>query len=190
MKLVRIAGVTAVALCLAALVFVPGPPAAGQSTGKRAEPQLPRTAADVFSNQNGSDFYALHIQQGPGQDPEMQKLLAEEGKSQREAVGLVAEYTRKEKDSEREAVKTKLADVLGKQFDAQQKRRDLELTRLEAQVKKLREVMKKRGDARQNIVNNRLDQLIREADGLGWAAPPGIVPQSNFYPNVGPAALR
>jgi hypothetical protein len=39
--------------------------------------------------------------------------------------------------------------------------------------------MKKRGDARQDIVKNRLDQLIREADGLGWTAPPGI-PQTNY----------
>jgi hypothetical protein len=118
----------------------------------------------------------------------MQKLLTEEGKAQHEAAGLVRDYTRTEKEKDRDAIKTKLAEVLGKQFDAQQKRRDLELTRLEAQVKKLREVMKKRDDARQKIVNNHLDQLLREADGLGWTAPPGILPQPNFPAHAVPTA--
>ena len=174
MKLVRCAGATVVALFVAALVFFPSAPASGQNAANPfgVDPALAP----------GQDFYTPQLisPQG-GQDPEMQKLLAAEGKSQREADGLVKEYTRKDNEREREAVKLKLADVLGKQFDAQQKRRDAELARLEAQVKKLRDLMKKRGDARQSIVNNRLDQLIRDADGLGWSAPPGIVPQANGF---------
>ncbi|HEV3024616.1 MAG TPA: hypothetical protein VGX76_19205, partial [Pirellulales bacterium] len=42
---------------------------------------------------------------------------------------------------------------------------------IEARVKKLREVINKRNEAKRSIIDKRLDQLIREADGLGWNAP-------------------
>jgi len=43
----------------------------------------------------------------------------------------------------------------------------------------VRELMRKRTDAKQTIVEKHLDQLIREAEGLGWTAPPGTFPRSN-----------
>ena len=52
-----------------------------------------------------------------------------------------------------------LAEALQKQFDLQQKRRDLEVAHIEAQLKKLREVMRKRGESRQTIIDKRLDQM-------------------------------
>ena len=61
-----------------------------------------------------------------------------------------------------------------KEFDLQQKRRDLDLVRVEARLKKVRDLMKKRSEARQSIIDKRLDQLIREAEGLGWTPPAGI----------------
>jgi hypothetical protein len=33
--------------------------------------------------------------------------------------------------------------------------------------------MKKRADAQKSIVEKHLDQLLREADGLGWTPPGG-----------------
>src|SRR5205823_6115072 len=103
-----------------------------------------------------------------GQDPELDKLLAEEGRLDRDAANLIGEYARTEDEAQRVKTKAKLAEALQKQFDLQQKRRDLEVAHIEAQVKKLREVMRKRGEARQTIIDKRLDQLLREADGLGW----------------------
>jgi hypothetical protein len=159
MKLVRFAGIAVVALALSAMVFFPGRPASGQP----GTPMLP-----------ASPYYAGNFAyRYPGQDPEMLKIFNEEAKVEREAAGLIRDYARSDKEEERDKIKGKLSDVLGKVFNLQQKRRDLELARLEAQVKKLKDLMKKRTEARQTIIDKRLDQLIREAEGLGWTAPPG-----------------
>lgn len=111
-------------------------------------------------------------------DPELEKLHAEETSAADEVSRLVAEYSRTEDEKDKEKVKTRLAASLTKQFDAQQKRRDVELARVEAQLKKLRELMKKRGEERKPIIDRRLDQLLREVEGLGWAPPAGLRPQS------------
>jgi hypothetical protein len=110
---------------------------------------------------------------GQSRDPELDKLMTLEAKAGQEVDGLVAQYGRVE-EAARAKLKEKLASALAKQFDAQQKRRDLELARVEARLKKLREVMRKRGEERKTIIDKRLDQLVREAEGLGWSPPPGL----------------
>jgi hypothetical protein len=67
-----------------------------------------------------------------------------------------------------EAVKTQLRDLLGKQFDKRQARHKNQIEALEAQVKKLREVVQKRQENREDIVSRRLDLIIRESQGLGF----------------------
>ena len=117
-------------------------------------------------------------------DPELGKLMAEEGRIEHETAGLIQEYSRSEDESQRSKTKAKLAATLEKQFDLQQKRRDLEVARIEAQLKKLRDIMRKRGESRQTIIDKRLDQLLREADGLGWTTPPaGTVAPRVYAPN-------
>jgi hypothetical protein len=112
--------------------------------------------------------------QPAARDPEMEKLIKGEASAAEEVKRLLKDYGRTEDDKERTKIKEKLTTALSKQFDMQQKRRDLELSRLEAKLKKLRALMKKRDEERKTIIDKRLDQLIREADGLGWAPPPGL----------------
>ncbi len=116
---------------------------------------------------------------GQHRDPAMAKLINEESKASQEVQALLRDYKRTEDADKRGEIKTKLSAALAKQFDAQQKRRDLELVRVETQLKKLRELMKKRGDERKTIIDRRVDQLVRDAEGLGWAPPPG---PSSFFP--------
>jgi hypothetical protein len=59
------------------------------------------------------------------QDPEMTKLAIAESNAAREVDKLVKDYARNENEAERGKIKTKLGEALSKQFDAQQKRRDL-----------------------------------------------------------------
>jgi hypothetical protein len=164
---------------MAALMFFPGPQASGQSAPERA-PDKGNPLYYPLQNHNGP-YSSTYIVEPAGQDPEMQKLVSEEGKLEREVAGLRRDYARIENDKKRFEIKTKLGDLLSKQFDVQQNRLDMELTRLETQVKKLRDLMKKRTDAKQTIVDKHLDQIIREAEGLGWTAPPGLTPQANFF---------
>jgi hypothetical protein len=98
--------------------------------------------------------------------------MVEEAQCESDTATLVAAYGQAEDDTKRGEIKDKLAKALEKQFDAQQKRRDHELKLLDEQLKKLREWMDKRTNERQTIIDKRLEQLVREADGLGWTTPP------------------
>jgi hypothetical protein len=135
----------------------------------RSAPGQSSSAPDLAQPNHGqTSFYPAQAKK----DPELDKLVAAEGEAAREVAKLVAEYRQTEDDGERTKIKPKLAAALTKQFEQQQKRRELELARAEEQLKKLRELMKKRGEEKKNIVDKRLDQLVREAEGLGWSAPP------------------
>jgi hypothetical protein len=65
-------------------------------------------------------------------------------------------------------IKAKLGKALGGQFELRQKRHESEIAELESQVKKLRDLVQKRQENRREIIAKRLDQLLRDAQGLGW----------------------
>jgi hypothetical protein len=167
MKYARL-GLSVLVAASVGLVLIATRPASGQSQGQPAQ-----TLAT--SNNRGTDWY-FH----PSRDPELAKLHAEEGRLEGETAGLVEEYARTQDETQRGKIKAKLTATLEKQFEMQQKRRDVEVAQIEAQLKKLREIMRKRSDSRQLIIDKRLDQLLREAEGLGWTTPPGSTAPRNF----------
>ncbi|HVX11481.1 MAG TPA: hypothetical protein VHC22_09890 [Pirellulales bacterium] len=79
-------------------------------------------------------------------------------------------------------LRQKLHDTLEQQFDTQQKVRELEVAGIEAKVKKLRDIVTRRNDARRSIIDKRYDQLLSEADGLGWNSPAGATGYVPGYP--------
>ncbi len=68
----------------------------------------------------------------------------------------------------RSDIKTQLTQVLEKQFDLRQKRHKLEMDELDARIKKLKDLVAKRQENRREIVAKRLDQILSNAEGLGW----------------------
>jgi len=190
MKYARLA-LSALAAALVGLVLIATQPASGQVQNQPAASSATPTPAVITGS--GPVQYAplpgrpYWYQSFPGtrtSDPELDKLLAEEGRLEQEASGLVEEYSRTQDEAQRGKTKAKLAATLEKQFELQQKRRDLEVAHIETQLKKLREIMRKRGEARQTIIDKRLDQLLREADGLGWTPPHGTpAPTSGVLSN-------
>lgn len=85
----------------------------------------------------------------------------------RQSQELVKQFT-KAKGEEREKLKTKLTEALERQFDLRQKHHQEEIAALEAQINKLKELVQKRQDNRRDIVTRRFEQLVRDAEGLGW----------------------
>jgi peptidoglycan hydrolase CwlO-like protein len=71
-------------------------------------------------------------------------------------------------DSEIEKLKGQLDEALEKSFAMRQKRHSQEIEELEAKVKTLKELVAKRQEKRREIVANRRDQILRDAQGLGW----------------------
>lgn len=84
-----------------------------------------------------------------------------------ETSELVQKLETAKSDNDREALKSKLSELIGKQFDVRQKR-TREIESLKAQVKKLKDLVQKRQDNRSEIISRRLDQLVRESQGLGF----------------------
>jgi hypothetical protein len=110
-------------------------------------------------------------------DPKLVELQNQEAQADREVNSLLASYGRTDKEGDRAAIKKKLTANLEKLFDAQQKRREMEVTRIEDQLKKLREVIEKRAKGKDKIIDRRLEQLLQDAEGLGWSSPHGF----SFY---------
>jgi len=93
---------------------------------------------------------------------------AEEANYAREAEQLARKLGDAKSDSDRSKIKTELCQVLEKQFDLRQKRHLDEIKALEAKVKKLKDLVDKRQENRREIVSKRLDQIMSDAEGLGW----------------------
>jgi hypothetical protein len=85
-----------------------------------------------------------------------------------EAGELVRKLEAADSDTARTEIKSKLAANLGKQFDARQKHHEQEIKALEAKVKKLKDIVSKRQESREQIIAQRVEQMLRESQGLGW----------------------
>jgi hypothetical protein len=176
MKFARVA-MTAIAVVLVVSVFVMNRQVSGQDASTDQDlSNVVRPAGDAkitsgVGQQHLSSLGTNSRLAAP--DPELAKVQNDEARVQQEAAALTEEYSRTEDEGQRAKIKAKLSGALQKQFDLQQKRRDLEVARIETQLKKLQELMRKRSEARKTIIEKRLDQLLQEADGLGWTAPLG-----------------
>ncbi len=116
--------------------------------------------ADVVPHGNNPFWYNGNWNGRMGMNQEEMQLL-------HESEELVKQLGKAEGDN-KEKIRSKLTETLGKQFDARQKRHETEITNLEAKIKKLKDMVQKRQDNRREIISRRMEQLVRDAEGLGW----------------------
>lgn len=95
------------------------------------------------------------------------RLRRDELELAQQSEKLVKQLAKAEGEN-KDQIKAQLTETLGKQFDARQKRHQAEIAALETQVKKLKELVQKRQENRRDIISKRREQLVREAEGLGW----------------------
>lgn len=86
---------------------------------------------------------------------------------------LALKFVKAEKASEKDEAKKQLVEELAKEFDEHLKQQQKEIEDLDKQLATLKATLKKRQDNKTTIVDRRFEQLIQEADGLGWNAPRG-----------------
>ncbi len=120
-----------------------GAPAGGQRYGKAAYRDARAALGSIFLSPEDAEL-ANHVE------------------------GLVRQLGDAKSDADKEKIKAELSEALEKQFDQRQKRHEHELAELEAKVKKLKDLVTKRQEKRREIVSKRLDQILRDAEGLGW----------------------
>lgn len=77
-------------------------------------------------------------------------------------------YAQTEDQDSRAKQRDEIAKGLDTIFDIRQEQRVKELHELEARVQKLKATLDQRAASKADILKNRLDYLLREADGLGW----------------------
>lgn len=133
-----------------------------------APPQPPTTvpAAATFPPPPGAALRPVVIS-GPQARFSYNYSVEEHGVSS-QAEALAQQLAAAKSDSDREKIKGQLVEVLEKQFDQRQKRHEEEIKQLEAQLKKLKDLVDKRQENRREIIARRLDQIVKESQGLGW----------------------
>lgn len=117
------------------------------------------------------------------QSQEIVRLQAAEARLAHEVESLSRQLSDANDEKQRTEIKNKLQETLTQQFDGQQQVRELEVARVEAKLKKLREIIAKRNEARRTIIDKRFEQLLRESEGLGWNSP--TVGPGQFVPSYG-----
>jgi hypothetical protein len=153
--------------CSSALVVSAQTFSTGRSSGVARTPQRnsdplvrPRTDNFGFTTFYGaSDRLSYSVSTGQSQ---------EETQLANQANELAQKLVGAKSDADREKHKEQLSEILDKQFEVRQQRHKKEIESLEAQVKKLRDLVDKRQENRRQIVAKRLDQILQEAQGLGW----------------------
>jgi hypothetical protein len=87
---------------------------------------------------------------------------------------LLSRYNQTQDDGERAKIVKELEAVSAQEFDARQESREKQLQQLEDQLKKLRALHARRAKEKEEIVRDRVRQLLRDADGLGWGSDGGL----------------
>jgi len=96
-------------------------------------------------------------------DPEMYPLLKEDYELERQSRELALQY-RRAPISQRAAIRRQLQEVVTQHFESRQRRRLLELKRLEEELKRLRDAIDRRNEAREEVVGRRVSELLGEDD--------------------------
>jgi hypothetical protein len=158
------------------------PPRAGQAVAQEAtspraavrartqstEAVQPTLAAPVWSpsalsyyTQNAPQYrYTVPV------DKEMQELHKKESELSKKTSELVGAL--KGATSEKKAeIKTELVATVEKHFAVRQEQRELQLKRIEEEVKKLREAIEKRNTAKKELIERRVAELTGE-DTIGF----------------------
>jgi hypothetical protein len=124
----------------------------------------------------------LSAQQGPGIQPTndpnrpatrflvplVETLPQQDHNLGQQALELLAKYQGTEDSQQREQMRAELQKIVSEQFELRQQLRQKELEQLEAQVRRLRNIHSRRQEEKEAIVRDRVQQLIRDAEGLGW----------------------
>jgi len=112
---------------------------------------------------------------------------------QSETRALAQKYAKSDKEEEKKELRKKLAEALSQQFDLHMQQQKEELQELEKQITDLRSLIQKRQEAKNSIVERRIDQLAQDAQGMGWQTPDSNMhwsPFGDFAPPPPPKAKK
>ena len=99
-------------------------------------------------------------------DPELFKLLKQDHELDRTTRLLTMQYRQTIDEKSKAEIGAQLAETVAKHFDVRQKRRALELERLEKELNRMKALFEKRNTSRDKIIEQRLKELKGEEESL------------------------
>lgn len=93
---------------------------------------------------------------------------------QMELQQAVAQYKQADNAEARQREQENIAAILGAHYDSYLKSQEEQIQQLEERVVKLREQFDRRRDAKQRLLELKLEMIISQAEGLGWPGDPQI----------------
>jgi len=100
-------------------------------------------------------------------DPDLCKLMRQELDLWHQTRDLSKDY-RQASTEKRDEIKKQIEKLVDDHFEARQQRRQLELKRLEAELKRLRETIDHRNQDRKKIVEKRVSELLSREEEAGF----------------------
>ncbi len=97
-------------------------------------------------------------------DPELYKAMQEDFNLERQSRDLADQYRRARK-ADQAKIKEKLVEIVNKHFEVRQQLRNLEVKRIEEQLKQLRDKIDQRTKNRKDIVDKRITELTGVDEG-------------------------
>ena len=104
-------------------------------------------------------------------DPPMYELRVEDVRLTLKSQRLAQDYQaaqRNERDDEAEQLREQLNALIERHFEVRQQINELELERLEQRIEALREQIEARADDRDDVIEQRVQELIGTEDGARW----------------------
>lgn len=102
------------------------------------------------------------------QDPEMFTLVEQDQQLERECSKMAEQIRQQTDKTANKEARDKLAEVVKKHFDVRQKQRQLRLTRLEEELKRVKEAVEARQAQAEQIIKRRLNELTGDVEDIGF----------------------
>jgi hypothetical protein len=148
------------------VVVLSGTPANGQR-GQRMKPAAPAQLDQLMGMAGAAGMIGISPEMLAAlQDP----LAKQDFELESKVPQAVQTYADAEENDGRAKARQALRGILEQQFTLRQERRMREIVELEAQIKRLRETLRKRANAKEQIIDRQLNHLLGEADGLEWGS--------------------
>lgn len=100
-------------------------------------------------------------------DPEMYELEKRDRDLERETAEK-SHQMRNVPSERRDEVRAEFRKLIDEHFEVRQKRRTLQLSRLESEMKRMRESIEKRKEAKAQIIDRRVSEMLGEKEELGF----------------------
>ena len=186
---------------------VPTPPLPGQTPTGQPAMLPPQTAIDTGQGPPAvSGFGVATVPEGwrqgdrrvlatggamvpspPPADPRVREMTEKYNQLEQDVLRLAAEFRRMAADApDRESTVKKITEITQQQFQLRHDARQLEIERLQKQLEDLQDKLRKREEKRDQIVQQRVEQLTDQKDELRWEPlePAGVaryVPYGDVY---------